>query len=649
VAATIHAGAAAAMAFRRLPPCCVFLCLAACGAERITIDRTANGRFEVMSEAGPLGDQGTIRGAGGWHRMDAARAAGADAMRTWHITDLPDAIPQAEAHGLRISSGIWMPHAKEHYEDCADLDGDPFWQQELAEYLAAVRRWKRSPAILWWTVGNEVEMEVNVEAGTDCLWRRVDWVVQKVKAKDPDHPVGIVLAGAHKDKVSSIARLCHSIDLLGINTYGDSSLSVGSALLDAGWNKSYAITEFGPTGHWESPLTVWDSYIEESSSQKVPRYLATCNSCKADPLCIGSFAFVWGWKWEKTGTWYGMFNEWPAVTQNISVPCPDCESETVAIMEECWTGHRRKNPAPSISAVDVGKRRLPGMRFSVERGGLIPLRVEATQALGHELTAVWAITEEIVSNAVGGAFEATNPLLSGVWGDSQADLAVGINTVLNTTALPTSDSFRLYVFVREDPKSLAPSETFPLHEASATLPFHICHDARPSEECHTHVQYAMSSGVHADRSAYTGVTPKSTFAEVQMSLFQQGRGACPMPCGLEEWCHTATRLEQCYAHVKWAMEEGIRQNPKVYPGLTDTSSFEDVQIFLYRRGDGLCPRPCPGGPIEDFRDALPSPAPGGSKAANPVASGSLRRSLWSGPCALLLVLAATRAVIPAFA
>eukprot|EP00413_Alexandrium_margalefii_P018966 CAMPEP_0204538020 /NCGR_PEP_ID=MMETSP0661-20131031/15688_1 /ASSEMBLY_ACC=CAM_ASM_000606 /TAXON_ID=109239 /ORGANISM="Alexandrium margalefi, Strain AMGDE01CS-322" /LENGTH=560 /DNA_ID=CAMNT_0051544599 /DNA_START=1 /DNA_END=1680 /DNA_ORIENTATION=- len=547
-------------------------------------------------------------------------------MRTWHITDLPTAIPEAEANNMRFSSGIWLPHAKERYQDCEHMDSDPFWQQELDVYLRAVRRFKRSPAILWWTVGNEVEMEINVTAGTDCVWQRVDWVASRVRAEDPDHPVGIVLAGAHKDKVASIARICKSVDFLGINTYGDSSLSVGRDLLEAGWNKSYAITEFGPTGHWESPLTVWDSYIEESSSQKVPRYLATCNSCKADPYCIGSFAFVWGWKWEKTGTWYGMFNEWAAVTKNISVPCPGCESETVAIMEECWTGARRKNPAPSISAVDVGKRRLPGMRFSVERGGLVPLRVEAKHPLGHKLTAVWAVTEEIVSKAVGGAFEATNPLLSGLWSGSRGDLAVGITAVLNTAHLPASSSYRLYVFVREDPKSLGPNQTFPLHEASATLPFHVCHTARPGEACHSHVQYAMRSGIYADRGAYPGTKPNSTFEEVQMSLFQQGNIACPMPCGLEEWCHTAARWEQCHDHVQWALKEGIRQHPELYPGLQTTSSFQDVQMALYRKGNGLCTRPCPEGPLEDKRDVQPGGAAAagaaGAAAAGVPAAGS---------------------------
>jgi len=627
------------MMFRWLPGCCVILGLATSRAERITINRTADGTFQVLTEDGPLGDHGTIRGAGGWGRLAAAKSYGADAMRTWHITDLPDAIPAAEAHGLRFSSGIWLPHARVHYENCTDMDADPFWQRELSSYLQAVRRFKRSPAILWWTVGNEVEMEVAVTAGSDCLWRRLDWVAAAVKAEDPEHPVGFVLAGAHEDKVRNIVRLCRSIDFLGINTYGDSSLSVGRDLLRAGWTGAFAITEFGPTGHWESPLTVWDSYIEESSSQKVPRYLATCSSCKEDPRCIGSFTFVWGWKWEKTGTWYGMFNEWAAVTENISVPCPGCESETVAIMEECWTGTRRQNPAPSISAVDVGTRRLPGMRFSVERGGLVPLHVEATHPLGHRLTALWAITEEIVSNAIGGAHEDTNPLLSGIWNGSAEGVAVGLRVSLDTSRMPAGGSFRLYVFVREDPNFIGANGTFPLHEASATLPFHICHTAQPGEECHDHVAYAMRSGIYADRGAYPGVAASSPFEAVQMSLYQAGDRTCSLPCGLEEWCHTATRWEQCYDHVRWALNEGIDRHPELYPGLTNASTFEQVQMALYRKGNGLCTRPCPAGPLEDQRDVRPNED---GQDVSPTTSGSFPPP---APCRLLLLLAAALAAV----
>lgn len=580
------------------------LAAASAVAERVTIKSAGEGQFQVHTPAGPLGVKGTVRGAGGWGHLAEAKAYGADAMRTWHISDLPEAIAEAEAHGLRFSSGIWLPHARERYEvmACDDLEADTWWQLEVAKYLVAVRKYKNSSAILWWTVGNEIELGTNPESGTECQWKRLDWVAGKVKAEDPNHPVGFVLAGAHPSKVSSIAKLCKNIDFLGINTYGDASLGVGKALLDAGWTGPYAIMEFGPTGHWESPQTNWDSYIEESSSQKVPRYLATCNSCQADGRCIGAFAFVWGWKWEKTGTWYGMFNEWKAVTENISVPCPKCESETMAAMEQCWTGKRRDNPPPSILAFYVGERELPGMRFSVERGGKVQLKVEATHPTSKPLTAVWAVTQEIVSNAIGGAFEATNPLLPDLWASSNSkNLATGLTAVLDTSKLPSGDSYRLYVFVRE--RLANGSTAVAKQEASATLPFKICHTAQPGEECHKRVAYHWAAGPNVST---LGIRQEASFNEVQMALHQAGDKTCPMPCSLEEWCHTASHGELCHAYVQYAVREGISKSPELHPGLTSSSTFEDVQMFLHRKGVGLCSRPCA--------------APGGSKKPKPPAA-----------------------------
>merc|ERR1719382_1046356 len=196
-----------------------------------------------------------------------------------------------------------MPHPPKFYVNCSgNLSDDEFWRSELNRYVEGVRRFKNSSSVLWWTVGNEEELEVNPLAGNDCVWKRLEEAVKAVKAEDPDHPVGTVLAGAAEPKVRAIAEHCPSLDFLGVNSYGNDSLKVGPNLRKWNWTKPFALMEFGPSGHWASPQTEWGSYIEESSSQKVPRYNATCYSCYEDPQCVGSFAFVWGWKWEKTAT-----------------------------------------------------------------------------------------------------------------------------------------------------------------------------------------------------------------------------------------------------------------------------------------------------------------------------------------------------------
>jgi len=35
---------------------------------------------------------------------------------------------------------------------------------------------------------NEVELAVDRKAGSECVWRRVEWLAQAVRAEDPEHP-----------------------------------------------------------------------------------------------------------------------------------------------------------------------------------------------------------------------------------------------------------------------------------------------------------------------------------------------------------------------------------------------------------------------------------------------------------------------------
>jgi hypothetical protein len=572
-----------------------------CSTERIYFEKSSSGVYKVMSdESGVLGRNGTIRGVGGWTNMEQAKSAGADALRTWHLSDLPDAVVKAEARGLKISAGIWLTHNKTRYETCheSDLEEDTYWQHELKTYLAAVRAAKNSSSILWWTVGNEMELEVNWAAGTECLWKRLEWVARAVKAEDPDHPIGTVFAGLHQEKVNNVLKLCPSIDFLGVNSYGDSSLRVGSDLASWNWPKPYTILEYGPTGHWEAPVTAWGAFIEETSSQKVARYLATCNSCQLDPSCIGGFAFVWGWKWEKTGTWYGMFNEWDDVTKGVTANCTSCSSEVVAAVESCWKAEVPSTAPPTIHSVSLNGAVLAGMRFSVDLQ-TSTIEVNATQKQGHPLTAVWAVTEDVVSDAIGGAFEATNPLISGLFGTSKSS-GLGLSTQLNTSKLTPSTNYRLYVFVREDPSFCG--STCPRHEAVANMPFHICHDAAVGDECYEQVAFAMRFGIHSTPGRYPGVSAASSFSEFQMSLAQTGLGNCQMPCGIQDWCHTTKPGDECYSHVNYTLQHGLNQSGSLYTGLSSKSTIEAVQEFLHDHFHGVCPRPCKGKslPCEPF-------------------------------------------------
>jgi poly(3-hydroxybutyrate) depolymerase len=57
-------------------------------------------------------------------------------------------------------------------------------------------------------------------------------------------------------------------------------------------------------------------------------------------------------------------------------------------------------------------------------------------------------------------------------------------------------------------------------------------------------------------------------------------------------CHTAVSGERCYYDVEWARTQGFHVHPEWYVGLSNTSTFEEVQDFLHRSIRANCPRPC---------------------------------------------------------
>jgi len=50
--------------------------------------------------------------------------------------------------------------------------------------------------------------------------------------------------------------------------------------------------------------------------------------------------------------------------------------------------------------------------------------------------------------------------------------------------------------------------------------------------------------------------------------------------------------EQCYEHVQWVRQEGLRTQPHLYGSLKNTSSDEKIQLFLRKHIYANCPDPC---------------------------------------------------------
>jgi hypothetical protein len=332
-----------------------------------------------------------LHGVGGATKLELARSLGATTIRTWGVDQLERTIEgkplldYAHSLGLTVMVGLWIGHERHgfDYTDNAQLER----QREAVR--AAVRKYRDHPAVLIWGLGNEMERRDDSE-GSIRIWRELEKLAQIIKAEDPHHPVCTVIAGGDPVKVAAALKHAPSIDILGVNAYGNAP-SVGRVLVESGWEKPFLLTEFGPLGHWEVPQAPWGAPIEPTSADKAVRYLDTHRRVMKEGRgrCLGTFAFVWGQKQETTGTWYGMF-----LKSGEKLPSVDA-------MAYAWTGNWPANRSPIIEALESSAR-----LARVQPGALLTAQAKVTDPEGDAWQAEWVVMAESLDRREGGDAEA---------------------------------------------------------------------------------------------------------------------------------------------------------------------------------------------------------------------------------------------------
>mmetsp|Transcript_45022 Transcript_45022/g.131096 ORF Transcript_45022/g.131096 Transcript_45022/m.131096 type:complete len:757 (+) Transcript_45022:58-2328(+) len=121
-----------------------------------------------------------------------------------------------------------------------------------------------------------------------------------------------------------------------------------------------------------------------------------------------------------------------------------------------------------------------------------------------------------------------------------------------------------------------------------------CDTTEEGDSCFEEVQWAMKIGFRRRGGAYPGLSETSSFEDFQEQLSDLKPSRCPKPCPVMPLaCHTATPEDECHKHVVWAMQEVAHGNWHDYPSqLKADSTFEDYQAWLHRIHHGDCPAPC---------------------------------------------------------
>jgi hypothetical protein len=248
--------------------------------------------------------------------------------------------------------------------------------------IEVVESLKDHPALMLWSIGNELDWIPPGRAHHPKLWMRLNDLAAAVRQVDSEHPVlTVVGTGRFERKVREIARDCSDMDLLGINTYGD--LDQVMRLAREHWPKPFAITEWGPTGHWQVPKTEWGAPLEETSSEKARKIRARYESAiRVDRThCLGSFAFYWSEKQETTHTWYGLF-------------CGGLQTESIDVLQKLWSGSWPENRAPGLQGLQIAG--FPDARSVIlEPGNVYRAGVDATDPDSDPLTFAWDLRPEV--------------------------------------------------------------------------------------------------------------------------------------------------------------------------------------------------------------------------------------------------------------
>jgi hypothetical protein len=332
-----------------------------------------------------------VNGAAGHGHLPLLRQLGGNSIRTWGVREFESTNLLREAHtqGMTIAAGLAM-EAPRHGFDYADAAAV---RAQYERTIAAVEKYKNEPAILVWGIGNEMEAD-----GADpAVWKAVNDVAREIHRRDANHPTMTVIAGVGKDnlKLINFMKYCPDVDILGINSYGGMATlleDVAAAKLD----RPYLVTEFGPLGWWERPKTSWEAPLEQTSTEKAATYRQSYEHSVrgAGKKCLGSYAFVWGWKQERTHTWFGMLLPDPNTRDAAD------KTEMADAISYEWTGKWPVNRAPWISPIQTSMA-----KNEVVAGAEFTADVKAEDPDHDTLSYSWQVREETSDPREGGDAE----------------------------------------------------------------------------------------------------------------------------------------------------------------------------------------------------------------------------------------------------
>jgi len=364
-------------------------------AKRVEIKKNNNGHFQFFIEDQAFELKGVGLDFTQGKNFKKLAEVGGNAFRTWRTDDADMQLDSAKKYNLMVALGLDIEK---------ELHGFDFNDEEaVAEQLERLKKeviaYKDHPNLLCWVAGNELNLLFDENGGLKTVnpktYTALKDIVDFIHEVDPHHPVTTTFAGGSKEHVDLCLQHCPDLDFLSYQIYGDLG-AIHDIALQAAPKIPFAVTEFGPKGHWERPVTEWGREIEESSHEKAQGFKDRYSKAFAENksgLCLGGFAFLWGQKQERTPTWYGLLTKTGQTTSAVDE------------LSNFWTGTYPENKAPEVYDIKIDNQ-ISTDNVYLKPGGEYLASVPIKDPENEKLTVEWFVMTEVRTRSQGGAFEA---------------------------------------------------------------------------------------------------------------------------------------------------------------------------------------------------------------------------------------------------
>jgi len=307
----------------------------------VYIKKTEKG-FQLIRNGSPFYIQGA---AGKTHFMELANAGG-NTIRIYDTVNLGNILDKAQDANLAVIVDIPLLRYSKEYCPYVNEDYTATLKMKIKNL---VKRHRNHPALLMWNLGNEIHYpsvgrkRVLFNYFIKSFYRTENSFINTfnelldiIHREDPNHPVSTALfILISKNRHTSLDFNSPELDLVSYNTFGNvkdlkNLVEKDSLLIE---KRPYYISEWGSDGYWQCELTPWLAPIEPTSTKKAEqikeRYKIITDL--KDESCLGSLAFYWGEKQERTHTWFSIFLD-------------NYKTEMYHELKNLWTGENTNSP-----------------------------------------------------------------------------------------------------------------------------------------------------------------------------------------------------------------------------------------------------------------------------------------------------------------